>query len=76
MPVAIGQCYVKADASYPDVWQVVSISQPPGFTPHARLVRIDNPDDSKTLSLLALGDRRQYREHEGRSIVRRRLGGH
>ena len=76
MPVAIGQCYVKADASYPDVWQVVSISQPPGFMAHARLVRIENPDDSKTLSLLALGDRRQYREHEVAKIVRRRLGGH
>jgi hypothetical protein len=73
MPVTVGQCFVKTGASYPDIWQVVSIVQPPGFLAHARLVRIDNPDDCKTLSLLALADRRQFVPHEGRKILRRRL---
>jgi hypothetical protein len=36
-------------------------------------VRIDNPDDCKTLSLVALADRRQFVPHEGRKILRRRL---
>jgi hypothetical protein len=73
MPVTVGQCFVKAGASYPDVWQVVSIVQPLGFPVHARLVRIDNPDDRKTLSLAILTDRRQFVPHEGRQILRRRF---
>ena len=73
MPVTVGQCFVKTGASYPDVWQVVSIVQPPGFPIHARLVRIDNPDDCKTLSLATLADRRQFIPHEGRQILRRRF---
>ncbi|UEM05011.1 hypothetical protein JL101_006110 [Skermanella rosea] len=74
MSVAVGQCFVKAGASYPDVWQVVSIDRPPGSIAHARLVRLSNPDDRKTLSLVALADRRQYVPHEGNKILRRRLG--
>ena len=73
MPVTVGQCFVKTGASYPDVWQVVSIVQPPGFLAHARLVRIDNPDDCKTLSLAILADRRQFIPHQGRQILRRRF---
>ena len=73
MPVTVGQCFVKTGASYPDVWQVVSIVQPPGFPIHAHLVRIDNPDDRKTLSLAILTDRRQFIPHEGRHILRRRF---
>ena len=38
-----------------------------------RLVRIDNPDDRKTLSLAILTDRRQFVPHEGRQILRRRF---
>jgi hypothetical protein len=73
MKVAVGQCFVKADVPYPDVWQVVGIHQPPGFLAHVRLVRVENPGDSKTVSLVTLGDRRHYRPHDANRVVRRRL---
>ena len=73
MKVAVGQCFVKADVPYPDVWQVAGIHQPPGFLTHVRLVRVENPGDSKTVSLVTLGDRRHYRPHDANRVVRRRL---
>ncbi|WP_157619261.1 hypothetical protein [Skermanella stibiiresistens] len=74
MTIEVGQCFVKTGAAYPDVWQVASIAEPPGFVAHARLVRLANPDDRKTLSLVALGDRRQFVPHHGGEILKRRLG--
>jgi len=59
--IAIGQRYADA-RSRRMVWEVVALSRYADEPiPHARLVRVDAPYDTKTVSVEALSDRRFFR---------------
>ncbi len=58
--VAVGQHYVKLDAG-PDPWEVLSIFAGPRDVPHARIVRLAEPDTIRVVSVGTLTDRRRYR---------------
>ncbi len=42
------------------VWQVTEFVAPHGHQPHVRLVRVNNPTDSRVFALAALQDRRFF----------------
>ena len=54
--VQVGQRYCQhfKYGSYQQIWEVASISRDGVRIPHARLVNVENPTESKTLSYLAL----------------------
>jgi hypothetical protein len=58
--VAVGQQYVKLDAG-PDPWEVLSIFAGPSDVPHARIVRLAEPDTVRVVSVGTLTNRRRYR---------------
>jgi hypothetical protein len=57
--VELGQKYRQISMPQ-DIWEVVLILENSGPIPHARLVRAGSSKDMKTLSFLALQDRRLY----------------
>ena len=74
MTIAVGQCFTKTGSAFPDIWQVVGISEQADGVPHARLARIDFPQDTKTISVETLTNPRMYRAYDGGQVLRRRLG--
>jgi hypothetical protein len=42
------------------IWQVAEFVTPSGHQPHARLVRVNNPSDSRIFAIAALQDRRLF----------------
>ena len=48
-------------AHYAPRWEVRSVMNPQWSVPHAQLVNLDDPDDVRTVSCLALRDRRYFR---------------
>ena len=42
------------------IWQVAEFVTPSGHQPHARLVRVNNPSDSRIFAIAALKDRRLF----------------
>ncbi len=42
------------------IWQVAEFVTPTGHQPHARLIRVNNPSDSRIFAIAALKDRRLF----------------
>jgi hypothetical protein len=61
--VQVGQRYFQAFAysSHNQIWEVRSIHSDGEQAPHARLVNVSNPSETKTLSCAALDDQHSFR---------------
>ncbi len=61
--VQVGQRYIQAFefGSHKQVWEVTSICQDGKWIPHARLVNVSSPSETKTLSCSALDDQHSFR---------------
>ncbi len=61
--VQVGQRYFQdfVHGSHNQIWEVASIYSEGEWIPHARLVNVSNPSETKTLSCTALDDQRSFR---------------
>lgn len=57
--VTVGDQLRKTDSTN-WVWQVTEFVTPRGHQPHARLVRVNYPSDSRMFAIAALRDRRLF----------------
>ncbi len=61
--VQVGQRYFQdfVHGSHHQIWEVESIHSKGEWVPHARLVNVNNPSETKTLSCTALDGQHSFR---------------
>ena len=61
--VQVGQRYFQdfVHGSHNQIWEVASIHSEGEWVPHARLVNVNNPSETKTLSCTALDGQHSFR---------------
>ena len=61
--VQVGQRYFQdlVHGSHHQIWEVESIHSEGEWVPHARLINVNNPSETKTLSCTALDGQHSFR---------------